>query len=71
MGASLVRYLMMNYFFPDLKKDRKKQNLLKNLFLLDMQFNLSTGKVTQSTKKLNNKKYVVSDTSDFILIRLK
>ena len=62
---------MMNFFFPDLKKDRKKQNLLKNLFNLDMQFNLTSGKVTQSTKKLNNKKYLVSCSLYMILIRMK
>jgi hypothetical protein len=68
MAASLAEYLLMHYFFPD-AKDRKKQQQLKSLFLLDMQFNLSTGKVARSTDKLRSRKYLVSSyTSIQILL---
>ncbi len=50
MAAALVEKLLMNYFFDS--KDKRRQTLLKNLFMLDMQFNLKTGKVAQSTSKL-------------------
>jgi len=44
MAASIGEYLLMRYFFPDMK-DRKKQARAKLDFLVDMKFDLSKGTI--------------------------
>lgn len=48
MAKSIAEYLLIRYFFPDMK-DRKKQAAVKALFAHDMQFNLSNGSVAKVT----------------------
>ena len=36
MAATIAEYLLMRYFFPDLRKDRKKMNVVKTAFMTDM-----------------------------------
>ena len=59
MAASIAKYMLMRYFFPDL--DRKKQQRASNDFLVDMKFDLSKGSITKATTKLNNRKFLVRD----------
>jgi hypothetical protein len=44
MARIVAEYLLMRFFFPELK-DRKRMKFVKANFDLDMRFNLSTGKV--------------------------
>ena len=57
MAASIAKYMLMRYFFPDL--DRKKQQRAQNEFLVDMKFDLSKGSIAKATTKLNNRKFLV------------
>jgi hypothetical protein len=59
MAASIGEYLLMRYFFPDMK-DRRKQARAKLDFLVDMKFDLSKGTIQKATTKLGNRRYLVS-----------
>ena len=59
MAASLGEIVLMKFFFPELR-DRKRQQIMKNLFMLDMQFNLSNGRVIPASKRLMQSNYRVS-----------
>ena len=58
MAASIAKYLLMRYFFPDI--DRKKQERASHEFLVDMKFDLTKGSITKATSKLGNRKFLVS-----------
>ena len=57
MAASIAKYMLMRYFFPDL--DRKKQQRAQNEFLVVMKFDLTKGSIAKATTKLNNRKFLV------------
>ena len=59
MAASVAEFLLMRYFFPDVK-DKKKQQKAKEDFMIDMNFDLSKGLITKTTTKLGNRKLLVS-----------
>ena len=48
MANMLAEMIQMNFFFPD-TKSRKAQRVAKDLFVLDMQFDLLTGSVKLAT----------------------
>ena len=53
MAQTLAEIMLMRYFFSNKgekieAKDRKRWAVYKQQFMLDMQFNLGTGKVTPS-----------------------
>lgn len=54
------QYVLMKYFFPELKGDLPAQNRFAKLFFTDMQFDLSNGKVAPATRKLSDMHYRVS-----------
>lgn len=52
MAAVLCEYLLLKYFFPKLPtgaKSRKEISAIKQLFMLDMQFNLTNGKMPKKS----------------------
>ena len=57
------QYVLMKYFFPELKGDLPAQNRHAKMFLQDMQFDLSNGQVTPATQKLADSNYRVSQLS--------
>ena len=57
MAASLAEYVMMRYFFPEIK-DKRKQAVQKQNFMIDMQFNLSRGSVQRATEKFRNRHFM-------------
>jgi hypothetical protein len=44
MAKAIAEYIFMRYFFPEIP-DKKRQNAIKNAFLSDMQYDLTTGLV--------------------------
>lgn len=56
MAASLAEYVMMRYFFPEIK-DRRKQAVNRQNFMVDMQFNLCKGTVQRATEKFRNRHF--------------
>ena len=51
MADSIGEYILLNYFFPDVK-DRKKQNKAKQEFLTDMKFSLAKGTIQKASGKI-------------------
>jgi hypothetical protein len=58
MADSIGEYILLNYFFPDVK-DRKKQNKAKQEFLTDMKFNLAKGTIQKASGKIGQKRNLV------------
>ena len=57
MAATIAEYIMMRYFFPDLK-DRRILTKKKQMYIADMQFSMQTGQVERATKKMKNRHHV-------------
>ena len=62
MAAAMAEVLLMNYFFPHLHRKFKQQAAYKQLFMADMRFNLSNGKVGFSSPQLRYYSLIVSAT---------
>lgn len=57
MAQSLASYVLTRYFFgTQMMKDTRRVQLVKQMFLNDMQFNLNTGRVSKATVKFSNRK---------------
>lgn len=65
MAQIVAEYLLMRYFFPEMKKQSgpkmQKMNQIKTAFITDMQFSLTNGQVTRATDKFRNRQYLVSN----------
>jgi len=56
MAQSLASYVLTRYFFgAQMMKDTRRVQLVKQMFLNDMQFNLNTGRVSKATVKFSNR----------------
>jgi hypothetical protein len=52
MANSIAAFLFKNFFFPGMKD--KKVAQIKEMFLNDMQFNLTNGEASQTTRLFND-----------------
>ena len=59
MAKIICEYLLLKFFFPEMR-ERKKQSAVKQNFLQDMRFNLSTGIVDKTTRSLVSRRHVNS-----------
>ena len=71
MAAAMAEVLLMNYFFPHLHRKFKQQAAYKQLFMADMQFNLSNGKVGFSSPQLKYYSLIVSPAPGVYLCSAK
>ncbi len=65
MAELISEFLFLRYFFG--KMDRRKLQVLKQNFMVDMQFNIVRGYVLQATKRFSNRNLYVRNINLWLI----